>query len=165
MPTINFNGKTYNSIDEMPADVRETYQHLLSIFKDENANGIPDFMEGDIAKNIMTAFSSSSSFNVNLNGKVYTNMNDLPPETKEKVQKALERLKASGLLPDANLLQGSAASASSNFEPAFQPSKPMFPQEAAIQESGGRNWLLILTFLAATLICAVAVALAIYFMR
>ena len=52
---IMFNGKTYNSLEEMPANERMAYEQMQKIFVDANGNGIPDFLEGDIAKNVMTA--------------------------------------------------------------------------------------------------------------
>jgi len=39
---IIFNNKTYNSLEEMPANEREAYESMFKIFKDENGNGIPD---------------------------------------------------------------------------------------------------------------------------
>ena len=42
MPTIHFNGKTYNDLTEMPAIERQAYEQLMSIFKDEDQDGVPD---------------------------------------------------------------------------------------------------------------------------
>lgn len=37
MPSkIVFNGKEYNSVDEMPTDVREAYQKMRGLFEDKN---------------------------------------------------------------------------------------------------------------------------------
>lgn len=156
---ITFNGKTYNSVDEMPANERQAYEQMFQIFTDKNGNGIPDFLEGDITKNVITAFAS----NVNYNGQVFNNFNDLPPEAREKVQKAFEVMQRLGLATP-EMAQGASAKQPS-FEPAFQPSKPLIPQEPTIQESGGRNWMIIVGFLGAILICAVAIAVAIFFLR
>lgn len=150
---IIFNGKTYNSVEEMPANEREAYQSMFQIFKDENGNGIPDFLEGDVAKNVMTAFSS----NVVFNGKVYTNMDELPPQARQKLNDAMGKLTQLGIV--TNLPGGQAGS------PGIRPSQPLLQQEPVIQESGGRNWIVIVGFLAALLICAVAVAVAIFAFR
>ena len=48
MEIISFNGKTYNSLEEMPADQRAAYEQVMSFMKDENNNGIPDMFEGDV---------------------------------------------------------------------------------------------------------------------
>ena len=42
---IVINGKTYNSVDEMPEDVRKQYEQVMSSLKDENRNQIPDAFE------------------------------------------------------------------------------------------------------------------------
>ena len=160
MQQITFNGKTYNNIDEMPANERQAFEHLQQIFVDANGNGIPDFMEGDMAKNIMTAFMG----NVNFNGKVYNNLNDLPPEAREKVQKAFEKLKQMGLVADAPFPQ-EAAGAPEPFEPAFQPSKPLIPAEPASPTGDAKRWLVIAGVLVALLICSVGLAVAFFLMR
>ena len=44
--TITVNGQTYNSVDEMPPDVRRQYEQVMSLMADRNNNGVPDIMEG-----------------------------------------------------------------------------------------------------------------------
>jgi hypothetical protein len=153
---IIFNGKTYNNVDEMPANERQAYESMFQIFTDANGNGIPDFLEGDIAKNVMTAFTNV----VHYDGKIYNSMDDLPPEARQKVQDAFAKLNQLGIITAAPSAQKTSA-----FEPAFQPSRPLISQEPTIQEGGGRNWLIIVGFLGAVLICAVAIAVAIFFLR
>ncbi len=153
---INFNSKTYNSVDEMPANERQAYESMFQIFTDANGNGIPDFLEGDIAKNVMTAFTSA----INYDGKVYNSVDELPPEARQKLQDAFAKLNQLGIVTAAPSAQKTPA-----FEPAFQSSRPLIPQEPTFQESGGRNWLVIVGFLAAMLVCAVAIAVAIFFLR
>ena len=152
---IIFNGKTYNSIDEMPVNERQAYEQMSQIFKDENGNGIPDFLEGDVVKNVMTAFANA----IHYDGKIYNNMDELPPEARQKLQEAFTKLNQLGIVTAAPSAQAGQA-----FEPAFQASKPLLAQEPAIQESGGRNWMIIIGFLGAILVCAVALAL-VLFMR
>lgn len=151
---ITFNGKSYNSIEEMPANERQAYESMFQIFKDENGNGIPDFMEGDMVKNVMNAFTS----NVVYNGKVYTNMDELPPEARQKLNDAMGKLNQLGVVTNVP-----AAQTRQPFDPAFKPSKPLIPQEPVIEES--RNWVVIIGFLAALLVCAVGIAIGIFFMR
>ncbi len=85
---IIFNGKNYNSLEEMPANERMAYEQMQKIFVDANGNGIPDFLEGDVAKNVMTAFTSV----INYDGKVYNTMDELPAEARQKVQDAFAKL-------------------------------------------------------------------------
>ena len=44
--TITLNGRTYNSVEEMPPDVREQFEKAMSLLADKNNNGIPDALEG-----------------------------------------------------------------------------------------------------------------------
>jgi len=41
---IIVNGQEYSSVDEMPADVRETYEQMMAKF-DADRNGVPDMLE------------------------------------------------------------------------------------------------------------------------
>lgn len=152
---IIFNGKSYNSIEEMPANERQAYESMFKIFKDENGNGIPDFLEGDVAKNVMTAFTS----NVVYNGTAYTNMDELPADARQKLNDAMGKLNQLGIVTNIPAAQANRA-----FEPAFKSSQPLIQSEPVIQE-GGRNWIVIVGFLAAVFVCAVAIALVIFAMR
>lgn len=150
---IVFNNKSYNSLEEMPANEREAYESMFNIFQDANGNGIPDFLEGDIAKNVMTAFTS----NVTYNGQSYNNLNDLPPEARQRVEAAFVKLNNLGLI--AGTPTGAPAQPRPPaFEPAFKSSKPLLQQEPVIDESGSRNWMIIIGFLGVLLFCAVAFA-------
>jgi hypothetical protein len=41
MLKIELNGKTYNNLAEMPATEREIYDHLMSVMRNEEGNGVP----------------------------------------------------------------------------------------------------------------------------
>ena len=46
MATIIINGKTYNSLDEVPPDERKMYESLLgSVFADADHDGVPDVLQ------------------------------------------------------------------------------------------------------------------------
>jgi hypothetical protein len=151
---IIFNGKTYNSPEEMPANERQAFEQMQQIFVDANGNGIPDFMEGDMFRNVMAAVSN----NVSYKGQVYNSLDELPADVREKVQKALDKMKQLGLVADVPNVQAPVAP----FEPAFQPSKPLLSQESVVQEGGGKNWMIILGFLGAILLCALAFAIVMF---
>ena len=51
---ITVNGQTYNSVEEMPSDVRQQYEKAMSALADENRNGIPDVLEGVGDKAVVT---------------------------------------------------------------------------------------------------------------
>ena len=153
---ITFNNKTYNNIEEMPANERQAYESMFKIFKDENGNGIPDFLEGDVAKNVMTAFTS----NVVYDGKVYTNMDELPADARQKLNDAMGKLNQLGIVTNIP-----AAQSKPPFEPAFKSSQPLIASEPVFDNGGGRNWILIVGFLGAILVCAVAIAVVLFAMR
>ena len=88
---INFNGKSYDSINDMPPDVRQAYQQVMGIFADNNKDGIPDIFQGS-NMNIINQTSASIFYN----GKTYNNIDDLPPEARQKYENAMSKLKAKG---------------------------------------------------------------------
>ncbi len=151
---IHFNGNTYNSLDEMPANERQAFEHLQKIFVDANGNGIPDFMEGDVAAKIMTAISTNT---INFNGQVYNNISDLPPETRQKVEAAMAKLQQMGFALPQGTNMSSGNEPQLGFEPAFTPSKPIVQPEPVIQEVKGPSGMLIALALTAVLVaCSVA---------
>lgn len=139
MATIIFNGKTYNSVEEMPELERQAFEQLSSMFVDKNGNGFPDFMEGDLASNIITAVTS----NVNINGKTYNNVNELPDNMREQLQGAFERLSELGL---ASKTSSPVTAQVNSVQVTTKPqaiSQPIVSQEypSTIQEGGGSNIL------------------------
>ncbi|MBM4428332.1 MAG: hypothetical protein FJ031_14025 [Chloroflexi bacterium] len=95
MSNIIFNGRSYSSIDEMPATERMAYEQMMNIFVDKNGNGIPDFMEGDVVQNVMSAYSSR----VDVNGQTVRSLDDLPPEVRQSVNTAFQVMSNLGLIP------------------------------------------------------------------
>ena len=103
MPRIVVNNKTYNSPDEMPPDVRETYLKTLEILHDSDGNGIPDFLEGKVPGNVSNGqirvdVQSGSQYIVG--DKIFTSLDDLPPDARLKYDEAIARL--GPLLSDVN---------------------------------------------------------------
>jgi hypothetical protein len=149
---IMFNGKNYNSLEEMPANERQAYEQLQQIFVDANGNGIPDFLEGDVARKVITAVTSA----VNYDGRVYNSLDELPPEVRQKVQNAFAKLNEIGIInPNATLQDSSKHPA---FEYAFQPSKPLLQQESA-GVGKNRGLVIIIAVAVALLVCGAGAAL------
>lgn len=90
MAQIFFNGKMYNDLAEMPASERQAYEQMMGMFVDKNGNGIPDFLEGDIVKNISSIYSGMQS--IRFDGNTYNNMNELPSDVQEKVKNAMSKI-------------------------------------------------------------------------
>jgi hypothetical protein len=164
MDTISFNGKTYNSLEEMPADQRAAYEQVMAFMKDENHNGIPDMFEGDaIQKMIKMAINTR----VMVNGQEVQSLESLPPETRAKYDKAMQKLSQLGIIPpgtpgtedlSSQVPMQSAPQIAPN-EPAFTQS-PSFLQSspsAITEDTGSRTGLFIaIAVLAVVLICALA---------
>ena len=135
MATIIFNGKSYNSLEEMPENERKAYDQMMDIFADKNGNGIPDFMEGDMVQKVLAANSTS----LNISGVTYHNLDELPPELRQSVDKAFQVITKLGIIPGVPAeLQMQTPQASR--EPAVQ-SQPFVSREyaPAIQEESGRS--------------------------
>jgi hypothetical protein len=97
---ITVNGKEYNSIEDVPKEFKV-------MFEDKDNNGIPDFVEGILAgendlKNSAVHTSGNSGINANFtsfiyNGRQYSDINQLPPEAKQLVERNLSNLAKTGM--------------------------------------------------------------------
>jgi hypothetical protein len=85
-PTIIFNGTAYNSLEEMPPEVRQAYEKTQGMFADKDQNGVPDMFENQGA-------GQAASFNaVQFGGQTFTDPSQMPPEAREAYEKAMKRL-------------------------------------------------------------------------
>jgi hypothetical protein len=100
---IVIDGKTYKSVEEMPADVRRSYESAMSQFadndksglpdvledltslKDQNKNGMPDAFEGMVSNMI-------SSTKIIAEGNEYNSLDELPPDVRAKYEQAMGAL-------------------------------------------------------------------------
>ena len=161
MATILFNGKSYNSLEEMPPNERQAYEQMMNIFVDANGNGIPDFLEGDMVKNVLSAVAS----NIQFNGQVYEGMNELPPDVREKIQGAFEKMSELGIVtktPPSMVMGVNSAQVSG--EPQIR-SRPFVSREfqPAIEEDKGSSALPWILAGAALLFCLALAAFAIFY--
>ena len=44
--TVNYQGKAYTSVDDLPPEARAKYEKAMSALADKDGNGIPDILEG-----------------------------------------------------------------------------------------------------------------------
>ncbi|MFN8411751.1 MAG: hypothetical protein U0Z26_05135 [Anaerolineales bacterium] len=159
MPTIMFNGKTYNSIEEMPANERLAFEQVSNMLVDKNGNGIPDFLEGDIAKNVMSVFTSS----VNINGKTYSGIDELPEDVRQRIQGAFEKLNQHGMISktsDHMIVQTKFNQTTGALSEPFV-SKEYAP---AIQEEESPNLKWLFLAIAGLAICLLFTGAAIFFL-
>jgi hypothetical protein len=75
---IVYNGREYQSLDQMPPEEREEYDALMKLMGgDANANGAPDALERANSESLVVDES------IEYNGKVYKSLSELPPEVRE----------------------------------------------------------------------------------
>ena len=96
MPKIIFNGKSYSSVDEMPSEIRQAYEQVVGILADKNQNGMPDIFERAIGTgnvNVQTASILSNTTQIVVDDKVYSSIDELPPEARQKYEQAMAKVK------------------------------------------------------------------------
>lgn len=156
MPTIHFNGKTYNDLAEMPAAEREMYDQLMSVMVDEDGDGIPDIFEGDVVANIINLMKTSGY--ENQEGVIA--LEKMSPVMRDRLSRGMAKLYELGLIsgmPD--LPNGFRAPSWEDAQ--IRPSRPIIPSPSAIQEERGNlRWLVLL--LLALMSCGFAAAVLFY---
>ena len=84
---IVIDGKTYNSVEEMPPDVRQKYETAMRSLGDVNQNRIPDAFENmnvlgdknnngvpDIVENLVAGQAAVSSMKIIVDGKEFNGL-------------------------------------------------------------------------------------------
>lgn len=177
---IVIDGKTYNSVNEMPPDVRAKYEQAMrslkdkdqngfpdqfeniNILKDQDGNSIPDIFEGGTSTEIKT---SATKFVVN--GIEYDNLDDLPPDARARYEQAMDSMdKNHNGIPDfAEDMLGKIQPNEAQKPRATPPqrhSKPM-NNPSAISPDTSNGWRLMLLVGFVLFVCAAGSA-AIWFL-
>jgi hypothetical protein len=84
---IVIDGKTYRSIDEMPPDIRAKYEEALRTL-DRDRDGMPDSLEALVTEQ-GSAPTVMSSTKIVVNGQVYEDLDQLPPEVRARYEQAV----------------------------------------------------------------------------
>ena len=167
MDTISFNGKTYASIEEMPADQRAAYEHVTAFMKDENHNGIPDLFEGNAIQKMMSMVSTR----ILVNGQEVQGVDALPPEARAKFDKAMAKLNQLGIIPPGTPAFPAQSHAQS--APQIAPVEPAFTQSPSFMQSSSPSAIsddakprtgIIIAALVAFLLCGLTLAAAFLFL-
>ena len=182
---IVIDGKTYNSVDEMPADVRARYEQAMRSLKDQNGNRVPDVFENDnmladkngngipdIVENSDGTPIIKNVTKILVNGKEFRSLDELPPEARAKYEQAMGALDADhNGVPDfvegmmGNQVQQPSAPASTSFGVATpRPiSSAQIPNASAVTPDTSNGWLLALLIVGLLFVCAVGAAGVWYF--
>jgi hypothetical protein len=163
MSILSFNGKTYNSLEEMPADQRAAYEQVMAFMKDENNNGIPDMFEGDT---IQKMIKMSANTRVMVNGQEVLGLDALQPEVREKFDRAMQTLERLGILPTGMPgKMGAPLQSPSQPTPQIAPIEPSFTQSPSViqsppsvisEDTGSGTRTLLIVVLGVLLLCALA---------
>jgi hypothetical protein len=168
---IVVNGKSYASLDEMPPEVRQEYQQAMGILADKNQNGLPDVFEGLLETgnvNVQTSTVLGSTQFI-VDGKVYSNMNELPPEAWQKFEQALGKMGPvlEPMMGDADqnsmpdIFDGMfAAQPAPAPPPATTPSRPLFETTPEDMSSATPNYRGTLIFAGVVIVVLLIVLLA-----
>lgn len=121
--SIRWNGREVSDPAELPPEVRKLLQ-------DADGNGIPDILEGSnagAAERLEVKIVEPTV--IELGGRTYRSVDDLPAEMRESVRAALAQAGAGGLSVPSN---------------AGPTSAPSFRNLAVPARSGGRSWTVAL---------------------
>lgn len=157
MPQIHFNGKTYNDLAEMSAIEREMYDQLMSVMQDEDGNGVPDILEGDVVSNIIKVARKSGG-----DSEGIAALEQMSPAMRARISKGVTKLHELGLLagiPDPpQEWQFSSSETTPSWEDAeIRPSKSVIQSQSAIQEDNNSRWLVVVILALASICLAGAV--------
>jgi len=181
---IVIDGKTYNSVDEMPPDIRQKYEQAMSTFKDKNQNNIPDGFEHmnilaeknnngipDIFENMSAASVVSNAMKFIVNGQEFNNLEDLPPEARARYEQAMGNLdKNQNGMPD--ILEGMMTISnpstfnvqSAPLTPSPRPaSRKPIPVNSTIEPESSGGWMLALTGIILVGLCLVIAAAGVWY--
>lgn len=159
MPQIYFNGKTYNDLAEMPADERQMYDQVMAAMKDEDGNGLPDILEGDVIGNIIAmARKSGSEYS-----EQAAALEKISPEMRARISKGIAKLNELGLLSGLQDVSQEIEASSAETVPTWadaeiRPSKPVIPTQSVIQEDKGPGRVLVFGILVTLVIFLAALA-------
>jgi hypothetical protein len=186
---VVIDGKTYKSVEEMPPDIRAKYEEAMrgldrdrdgmpdmldreNPLEDKNKDGIPDALEGLASFQGATPQVMSSS-KVLVNGQVYDDLDQLPPEIRAQYEQALGAMdKNRNGIPDFvegmfNLHAQTMNTASNSAPISIGTSRPASPRptiaSSTIEPESSGGWMLALAGIALVMMCLVTAAAGIWY--
>lgn len=179
---IVIDGKTYNSVDEMPEDIRQRYEQAMSSLKDQNENGTPDVLENnvladnnrngipDIIENTPGAPIFARAMKIMVNGQEFNSIDQLPPEIRARYEQAMGKLDANrngipDFMENMQAAQQPSAPVSTNFG-IETPSSSMpsaLPVTPTIAPDTSNGWMLALLGIVLLMMCIAGAAGVWYF--
>ena len=77
---IVLNGREYDSVEQMPPEVREQYLQALGALRDSDGDGVPDVLQQSGSSNGVVEETFV------FNGRKYNSLDELPPEVREMIK-------------------------------------------------------------------------------
>jgi hypothetical protein len=178
---IVIDGKTYNSVDEMPAQVRQKYEQAMRSLGDANKNQIPDAFETmnifadkdkdgapDVLEQIAAGHHVVNSMKIIVDGQEFDGLENLPPEARARYEEAMSKLDANrNGIPDfvegmintenQNVMSVSRASAAAPRRSASLPVNPTITPDTS------NGWMLVLGGLFIFFLCVAGAGAVWYF--
>jgi hypothetical protein len=177
---IVIDGKTYNSVDEMPPDIRQKYEQAMRSLGDANDNQIPDVFETmnvfadkdkdgvpDVLGNLAASHATVNTMKIIVDGKEFDGLENLPPEVRATYEEAMGKLDVNrNGIPDfveamvntaiqnvmsVSTSRGETPPRSTTFDVAQD--KPM-PVSPTITPDTSNGWMLMLAGLFIFFLCA-----------
>ena len=158
---ILFNGQEYNSVDEMPVEVRYAYQEVLEVLEDKDKNGVPDILEhGAQAGKARVVVNTRYK----VNGQEYENKDDLPADVQEALVKLNVDKGASRMPPTPNPMPVIPSPSAEIWPP---PSQPIIPPTQNVAKTTDRRFYVALGVIVLLLVIIIAMLAlgAIYLLR
>jgi hypothetical protein len=178
---IVIDGKTYNSVNEMPPDVRQKYEQAMrsmgdvastpptnpfagtSLFADQDRDGVPDVFE-----NLTSQSTTVSSMKIVVDGKEFSRLEDLPPDARARYEAAMGKMDVNrNGIPDfvEGMFTTSTQTTSLPASAAVQDldrTMPL-PTSPTITPDTTSGWMLVLVGLFLFLLCVVVAGAGWYF--
>lgn len=173
---IVIDGKTYHSVDEMPADIREKYEQAMRALGDANNNQIPDAFETlnifadkdkdgapDVLENLTAGQAVVNSMKIVIDGKQFDGLENLPPEARARYEEAMGKLDANrNGIPDfvEGMISTSNPTANTSLSVGVKTprrSAPL-PVSPAITPDTSNGWMLVLAGLFLIALCVAGAA-------
>jgi hypothetical protein len=157
---IVIDGKTYNSIEDMPPDIRQKYEQAMKSLGDANNNQIPDVFETmnifadkdkdgvpDILENLVASHATVNTMKIIVDGKEFDGLENLPPEARAKYEQAMGKLDANrngvpdfaeGMMNNTNqnVMSVSATTGAAPHRSTLLPASPTAPNATPDTSSG-----------------------------
>jgi len=173
---IVIDGKTYNSVDEMPPDVRAKYEQAMKSLKDKGRNDFPDQFENinnmlkdqdgngitDILEGASSTQISTTSARIVINGKEYSSVDQLPSDARVRYEQAMDYMdKDRNGIPDfAEDMLEKVRPTPCQKPRSTTPTQPSIPMatSSAITPDTSNGWKLVLAGVILLFVCFIGVA-------